>query len=227
MAPHLWPRDPAEVSRAFAARHGAEPHGTFIWATCAAAGSDYLEKLDARDPAGSDLIDISHVRWATMNALTAIDLCAAMMGRQFCGHTGNNELDLRDFDPKVNRGRRDRTRCGALSGVLKWICREPAKNSTPTANELRASLRPSFLKWVKDTLADQRYKDVRNVRNPLTHSRMNRHLSIGTDPPTQADRTKFPVTGRPQPMNARDLVVMSAELALDRVREFVEIVDKY
>ena len=26
-------------------------------------------------------VDISHVRWATGNAITAIDLCAATMGR--------------------------------------------------------------------------------------------------------------------------------------------------
>src|SRR5437868_1474120 len=122
LVPQLWPLDPAGVSRAFGVRHGAEPHGTFIWATWAAAGSDYLEKLDARSPI-DDLIDISHVRWATMNALTAIDLCAAMMGRQFCAYTDRNELDLLDFDPKVNRGRRDRTRCGALPSVLRWVCR--------------------------------------------------------------------------------------------------------
>ena len=40
-------------------------------------------------------------------------------------------------------------------------------------------------------------------------------------------RTKFPVIGRAQPMNARDLVVMSAQLALDRVRAFIEVVDQY
>ena len=74
-----------------------------------------------------------------------------------------------------------------MSGVLKWACREPAKNSPLSADELRDLLPEKFLEWVKTTLADQRYKDVRNVRNPLTHSRVNRHLSIGTAPPTQTD----------------------------------------
>jgi hypothetical protein len=50
-----------------------------------------LAKLDANHPGTStyvlptnthpDLVDISHVRWATGNAITAIDLCAATMGR--------------------------------------------------------------------------------------------------------------------------------------------------
>lgn len=226
MAPDLWPRDPAAVSREFNERHGAGSlPNTFIWATWTAAGSDYLEKLDAGGPI-DDLVDISHVRWATANAITAIDLCAATMGRRFCGHTGTKELDLRAFDRKYNRGRWDRTRCGALSGVMKWVCREPAGNSPLSADELRDLLPEKFLDWVKTTLADQRYKDVLNVRNPLTHSLVKRHLSIGTAPPTQQDRTKFPVIGRAHPMNARDLVVMSAELALDRVRAFVEVVDQ-
>lgn len=38
--------------------------------------SDHLEKLDDRSPVDG-VIDISYVRWATANAITAIDLCAA------------------------------------------------------------------------------------------------------------------------------------------------------
>jgi hypothetical protein len=104
---------------------------------------------------------------------------------------------------------------------------EPAGTSPLSADQLRDLLPEKFLEWVKTTLDDQRYKDVLNVRNPLTHSHVNRHLSGSTAPPTQTDRTKFPVIGRAQPMNARDLVVMSAELALDRVRAFIEVVDQH
>jgi hypothetical protein len=111
MAPHLWPRDPAAVDREFNARHapGMKLPGSFIWAVWAAEGSDYLEKLDddygyfgrpvPRGAPHPDLVDISHVRWATANAITAIDLCAATIGRLFCGVSGPRELSLRDFDP--------------------------------------------------------------------------------------------------------------------------------
>jgi hypothetical protein len=94
MAPHLWtPLDPMTVDQQFNRRHGPAmtlPQ-SFIWAVWAAEGSDYLDKLDATHPGSSahvqptnthpDLVDISHVRWATGNAITAIDLCAATMGR--------------------------------------------------------------------------------------------------------------------------------------------------
>ncbi len=89
MTPQLWSPDPATVSQDFAARHGAGTlPNTFIWAVWTAEGSDYLEKLDAGYLVGpvppgaprADLVDISHVRWATGNAITAIDLCAATIG---------------------------------------------------------------------------------------------------------------------------------------------------
>ena len=70
------------------------PPNSFIWAVWTAEGSDYLEKLDDNvggcvPPGGPNpgLVDISHVRWATANAITAIDLCAATMGRQFWSTT--------------------------------------------------------------------------------------------------------------------------------------------
>jgi hypothetical protein len=229
MAAHLWPLDPATVDTNYKKRHPAEPTlpNTFIWATWTAAGSDYLQKLDAASAAPQDegLIDISHVRWATMNAITAIDLCAATMGRLFCGHTGTNELDLRAFDRTSNRSNRNQ-RGGVLSTLKAWAGRKPARNLRPSADDLMDALPETFRDWVTTTLADQRYKDVLKLRNPLTHAHLNRHLTAGTAPPTRADRTKFPVLGR-QPMNAGDVVDRSADLALDRVRAFVKIVDQH
>ena len=205
---------------------------TFIWAVWTAEGSDYLEKLDARVyPSGSvqpgapspDLVDIWHARWATTNAITAIDLCAATMGRLFCGHTGTKELDLRAFDRKSNRGRRDRTPWDALSGVMKWVCREPGGNSPLSADELRELLPEKFLDWVKTTLANDHYKDLLSARNPFTHSTLPRHLFAGAG--GYADRTRFQVQSKA--MDARDVVVDSASLALDRVRAFVDVVDQH
>ncbi|MDP9183748.1 MAG: hypothetical protein M3P04_13350, partial [Actinomycetota bacterium] len=51
-------------------------------------------------------MDISHVRWATSNAITALDLCAATLGTLFCGNTGGHELSLRSFDPNIPRSSR-------------------------------------------------------------------------------------------------------------------------
>jgi hypothetical protein len=78
---------------------------------------------------------------------------------------------------------------------------------------------------VNDTLADQRYIDLHSARNPFTHSWLQRHLFVGGG--SHAGRTQFTVRGTSLRMNARDMVVTSASLALDRVRAFVEVVDRY
>jgi hypothetical protein len=224
MAPHLWPRDPAAVSRDFKERHGADRvylldragltlTNSFMWAVWTAEGSDYLEKLDAAvyprghvPPGGPnpDLVDISHARWASANAITAIDLCAATIGHLFCGTPGPNELSLRDFRQKRDRARRRTLR-----------------------NSPRTAVPPEFLKWVDETLADQRYKDLHGARNPFTHAWLRRHGFIGTAPPGHADRTQFEVLGTGHRINAREMVVDSASLALDRVRAFIDVVDGY
>ena len=203
MAPHLWPRDPAAVDRAFKARHGAGSlPNSFIWATWAAAGSDHLEKLDASCPIDG-LVDISHVRWATGNAITAIDLCAATIGRLFCDPQGKRELSLRDFDLTLQRKPKDQA----------------------AVEDRLASLPPDFRRWIEDTLADPHYIDLQPARNPFTHAWLRRHLFAGMG--GHADRTQFEVLGTGHQMNARDMVVDSASLALDRVRAFVDVVDQY
>jgi hypothetical protein len=180
----------------------------FLWAVWAAEGSDYLEKLDAATHPGSsayvpptnthpDLVDISHVRWATGNAITAIDLCAATMGRLFCGSTGPNELDLRDFDRRANRRRRDPARWPILSTAMKWVCGQPASNPSLDADSLRLSLPTAFLDWVKDTLPP--YKELQKARNSLTHSSLPRiptgveyHLGIGLTSKCEALGIRLP-----------------------------------
>jgi hypothetical protein len=242
MAPHLWlPLDPMAVAQQFNQRHG--PGMTlpesFHWAVWAAEGSDYLEKLDALHsgsgapfpPAGThgDLVDISHVRWATANAITAIDLCAATMGRLFCGITGPQELDLRYFDRKSNRRRRDPPRWRRLLAAMKLVRRQPASSPPLDARSLRASLPREFLEWVKDTLGDPLYQELHRARNPLTHSWLTRIPHRGGTPP--ANRTLFEVAAigrRPATRKyARTIVEESASLAISRVKAFVEVVNRH
>jgi hypothetical protein len=215
MAPHLWaPLDPMTVDQQFNRRHGLAmtlPQ-SFIWAVWAAEGSDYLEKLDATHPGGDhnvpptgthpDLVDIAHVRWATGNAITAIDLCAATIGRLFCGVSGPPELDLRGFDTTIGSSRR-RAEVAARRGLVP----------------------PDFLTWVDDTLADALYQELHQARNPFTHSWLQRKLFRGGQAP--ANRTEFEVLGTGYQMNARKMVEDSASLAIGRVKAFIEVVNQY
>jgi inosine-uridine nucleoside N-ribohydrolase len=44
---------------------------SFIWATWTAAGSEYLERLDAASPFDDSVLDISHTRSSASNPLAA------------------------------------------------------------------------------------------------------------------------------------------------------------
>lgn len=184
-----------------------------MWAVWAAEAADYLEKLDdvaftrgdawPVDP-NRGLVDMAHVRWATGNAVTAVDLCAATIGHLTFGSPADGrELSVRHFD----------SNCASRFRVA--------------VERRRAGLTEDFLDWVDDTVADpnQRYTDVLSMRNPFTHSTTQRHVYIGR--PGHDDRTRFQVRDSELRMNARELVVMSAEFAVERVRAFVDVVDGY
>src|SRR5438874_2591579 len=104
-----------ETIREFETRHaGHDPEtGALLQHACMAVESlYYLDELDQAfdvsrtaavgeyDPA---LVDVSHSRWATGTSVTALDLCAAALGRAFCRRRETDgELDLLGL-----KGRRD------------------------------------------------------------------------------------------------------------------------
>jgi hypothetical protein len=138
---------------------------TFIWAVVTAEGSHYLDGMDdATFPAASPpmrhyaVVDIAHVRWATGNAITAIDLCAATLGVMFCGtQPRDHQLSLRNFDPST----------------------APKPERRRMIADRRSALPTPFLTWADDTLADARYSDALELRNPLTHASLNRVVISG------------------------------------------------
>ncbi|NJC96659.1 MAG: hypothetical protein FIB03_10050 [Anaerolineae bacterium] len=78
----------------------------FAWAISTVDSLYYLDGLDRDfDTSGipiaghrPDIVDVTHARWATSTAITSLDLCAAGLGRTFCGHTGPHELDIQDIN---------------------------------------------------------------------------------------------------------------------------------
>ena len=199
-----WPRAPIQIVQAYEARRaGRGDTGALImWATMTVEGLHYLDDLDslhygACSPGKDhlpDIINMAHVRWATGSAITALDLCAAAIGRECCGWTGPRELDLRDFDPSLSRS--SRIHC-------------------------RASLSATAKGWVDQVLADPRYKDVLGTRNPLTHSRLRRRLYGGTQ---QAEfvipTTGSAMNTRDLVIHARDLATERVIQFLDVVDTF-------
>jgi hypothetical protein len=162
----FWRRDPITVLQGFESRRqGRGSTGALIlWAVWATESLYYLDDLDSTYSTKSGqqithhphVIDIAHVRWGTSTSITALDLCAAALGRDCCNWTKATEPDLRDFDSSSRK---------------------------KGASALRGTLPPVATNWIDAVLADNRYKEIQGARNPLIHSRLIRNLSMG-DPRT-------------------------------------------
>lgn len=202
--PVEWPRSPIQIIQAFEARRPGrgETGALVLWATWTVEGLYYLDDLDGLHRRGcltvpdhpAGVVDIAHVRWATTSAITALDLCAAALGREWCGHTGRHELHLRHFDPSGKDQAAITSRRDALSATL--------------------------VKWVDDVLADPRYSVVHGARNPLTHSRLIRRLSIGG-----VNNTAYFIPPAGDAVNGRDIISRARNLAMDQVSAFLSVID--
>lgn len=158
MPPVIWPIEPVTIVNDFATRHGLANHsGLLLHGVWAVDSLHYLAELDAQDDLSNDRVsgyppdrvDVAHVRWATGTCITALDLCAAGLGRILCGHTAMKELAVFDFSSK-------------------------AKHKI----DYRGMLPAPVLDWLDRLLADDGYQKVKSVRNLLTHGLIRRHFKM-------------------------------------------------
>ena len=93
--------------QSFETRHTNPSAGAlFAWAASTMESLHYLDDIDrvydtSHTVVGAhhaDVVDVAHARWATSTCITALDLCAAGLGRSFCAHSGPRERDLACFD---------------------------------------------------------------------------------------------------------------------------------
>ncbi len=124
MPPFNWRVDSMDLIRSFEARHkNPESGALFCWAVWAVDSLHYLDDIDhAYDTSHAiigghnpDILDVAHARWATATSITALDLCAAGLGRAFCQQQGKHELDLADFAPNQDRRKK------LPSPARKWV----------------------------------------------------------------------------------------------------------
>ena len=107
VAPYNWNGSPHDTINAFAKRYeNVECSALISWAVFSVECLHYLSDLDSAQAGASstfdghtaNTIDIAHVRWATGTSVTALDLCAAGLGRAFCGIVdGDREDRLSDW----------------------------------------------------------------------------------------------------------------------------------
>ena len=167
MPRYTWAADPNKIISGFETRHAQPDSGALLaWAVLSVESLHYLADID-RDYEVShqvvgghsrDIADVAHARWATGTCITSFDLCAAALGRTFCGHKSSRELALPDFD---------------------------TSKASKKAPKLLAALPRPGRDWMRDLLSDARYKEIKTARDWLTHSRVRRHFTIAPGGPPQ------------------------------------------
>jgi Sap, sulfolipid-1-addressing protein len=190
--PRQWTSSDEEVAAVTNAWESREAGALLRWARWAVESLDYLVRLDDRafghsrrvlygNEAGA--IDLAHVRWASGMAVTAIDLCAAVLGRKYCGQTGDRELSLASFYPKRNAKER-------------WdFLPAPAK------------------KWLSGVNRYPDFQTIKRARDPLTHRRLLRTLYGGTRKPgPHEQRTGFPVLANGALLPSDELVRLASSV---------------
>ena len=167
MPPFIWATDPIVLIQSFETRHTNPSAGAlFAWAASTMESLHYLDDIDrvydtSHTVVGAhhaDVVDVAHARWATSTCITALDLCAAGLGRSFCAHSGPRERDLACFDSN-----------------------QPSKRQAAW----QARLPQLALRWVNGVLTDADYKKIKAARDWLIHSRLNRHFAISSGGPPQ------------------------------------------
>lgn len=118
--------------------------------------------------------------------------------------------------------------CAASLGV--WYCGVAAGSHQRKVKDFadpasRLALPGPAAAWIETVLADSDFGATSDTRNPFTHGRVARHISVGNVPTTaHAGRTELRQRGGSL-MSARDVVVRSRELAWRHVQSFLDGVD--
>ena len=99
MPPYSWITPPSEGAVQALRAPDREAEALASWAAKVVDELHYLKDIEERLPVRTlghhmDVVDSAHARWATAGAVTALDLCAAALGRHYRLRKGTNELDL-------------------------------------------------------------------------------------------------------------------------------------
>ena len=157
------------------------------------------------DAHSNDAVDDGHVRWAASTALTSLDLCMAAASRLggFSKRPPNGEDSIRDFYSVT------------FAGKIK---------------DDRHIVVPPWRAWIDAIVADPRYETLLRVRNVLVHADALRivHATSGA---LSGHSLRYgynigPLVAPAHPsthttISARDIVVLSREVALEHVGAFV------
>lgn len=196
-----WPWTHDQIGDVTNAWPESEAGALVAWAMWAADSLDYLVVVD--DVAfGStprilhgqhpDTVDVAHVRWASGTAVTAIDLCAAALGRRYCGVVGDRELSVPTLARAIN----------APGGPVL------PKDAATWLHQVRTDSDYKLIKRARNPLTHARHARTLSAST--------------TPPGPHDNRVRLPVGAKGALMDCRDLVVLAQNVAFRHVNSFVD-----
>lgn len=205
-----WPTIPTPEIQAWKCKVSNDDAGHLLhWAVSCVDALHYLDDLDEAfdrnrsfdDPHRQDVVDLAHARWAAGTCITALDLCAAALGRAFCGHSKTRELDLGKFNiaaaRSAQRQQEIRDRRDAMSAA-----------------------KPAALAWIDTVLNHHQFAEMNEARNALTHSKLPAHWAM-TPYPLPNKRYDLDVLGKRIPV--RQIVVDARDFGTSQVVDLVSL----
>jgi hypothetical protein len=201
MSEPIWPRQPIEIVQAFEARRtGRGSIGALVlWAVWGVESLHYLDDLD-----------YDHHSRLRNNPPHHPDVKDISHIRWATG-TSISSLDL----CAAALGRE----CCAWGKIQELDLRDFDPTSTSKKISKRRAMLPTpALHWIDGVLSDSRYLEVHGARNPPTQSRLIRNFFLHQP-------TEFKISATGNAITARDLVILSKDLATDQVKAFLEVLD--
>jgi hypothetical protein len=201
MSVAIWPKQPIEIVQSFEARRPRRgPIGALVlWAVWGVESLHYLDDLDDEH---NNILRNNPPHDPQVKDISHIRWAtgAAISSLDLCAAALGRE-------------------CCAWNRINEPDLRDFDATSTSRNSSKHRMMLPSpALSWIDGVLSDTRYTEVHGARNPLTHSRLIRNLFLNSP-------TKFQISTTGSAFTAGELVVLSRDLATDKVNEFLRVLD--
>lgn len=231
MAPHEWSGDPEAAARRLSRVNG-DAQARVSFAVECVNGLHYLADLDdhlvPRDAAtnvlshGWQAVDMAHARWAAGSAITALDLCAAALGRLYCGISG----DRRDLSVESVRDKHWETLTTALGNPSRWIAAVRGdhryKDLLRLRHELTHQVQPrSYSVHVADVLNTSDRVGPWSPEDALAHAEAQAAAQARAAATSVTHRTRFVIGDRELPVPV--VIRLARDVATEHVEAFLKL----
>jgi hypothetical protein len=231
MAPYEWSQDPVAAAHRLSSAN-ADAQARLTFAVECVNGLHYLVDLDEHlvptDAATQVLshnwqvVDMAHVRWAASSAITALNLCAAALGRLYCEIRGNKkdltvQSDALDAVPGKPSNWITAVRCDDHYIGL----RELRDALTHRVRERCYSVRTADAVRIADTSLTSDHVGARSPEAARAHAEAVAEAQPHAEAASGTDRTRFLIDDRNLPVP--EVLRLARDVATKHVEAFIAL----